>query len=98
MMEFFKVLLLFLLSFSHDVFSYRITGPTSGVNAQTGERPSRRDLRTLQTSGAQWDLYIQALQMFQAANQADLLSWYQVSGIRTLITSHKRALFFPNCD
>ncbi|ERF74869.1 hypothetical protein EPUS_03253 [Endocarpon pusillum Z07020] len=81
MMEFFTFVLLFLLSFSHDVFSYRITGPTSGVNAQTGERPARRDLRTLQTSGAQWDLYIQALQMFQAANQADLLSWYSVSGI-----------------
>lgn len=88
-MEFFKFIILFLLSFSHNVFSYRITGCTSGINAQTGERPFRRDLRSFQTSGPAWDLYIQALQMFQGANQADLLSWYSVSGIRKLITSHK---------
>jgi tyrosinase len=81
-MELFKLILVFLLSFSHNAFSYRITGPTSGINAATGERPSRRDLRTMQSSGPPFDLYIQALQMFQATNQANLLSWYSVAGIR----------------
>jgi tyrosinase len=81
-MELFKLTLVLFLSLSHHVLSYRITGPTSGVNAQTGERPSRRDLRTLQSSGPQFDLYIQALQMFQATNQGDLLSHYSVAGIR----------------
>ncbi len=86
-MKLFSFILLFLLSVSHDAFSYRITGPTSGINAQTGERPARRDLRTLQRSGEQFDLYIQALQMFQATNQRDLLSHYSIAGIREYTTT-----------
>jgi tyrosinase len=81
-MELFRFVLLFLLSFSQNALSYQITGPTSGVNVQTGERPSRQDLRNLQGSGPAFDLYIQALQMFQEADQRDLLSWYSVAGIR----------------
>jgi tyrosinase len=81
-MELFKFILVLFLSLSEHVSSYQITGPTSGVNVQTGERPTRRDLRTLQSSGPQWDLYIQALQMFQGTNQAALLSHYGVAGIR----------------
>lgn len=78
----FRFFIFFLLSFSHNAFSYRITGATSGINAQTGERPARRDLRTFQSSGPAYHLYIQALQMFQATNQAQQLSHYEIAGIR----------------
>ena len=81
-MELFKFLLFILLSFSQNAFSYRITGATSGINAASGERPARRDLRSFQSSGAAFDLYIQALQMLQATNQANLLSHFEIAGIR----------------
>ncbi|KAI9698509.1 MAG: hypothetical protein M1836_004090 [Candelina mexicana] len=61
--------------------AYAITGPQGGVNAQTGERPFRQELRTFANSGAAWDLYIQALAQLQSVNQGDLLSYYQIGGI-----------------
>ncbi|KAI9806999.1 MAG: hypothetical protein M1833_002657 [Piccolia ochrophora] len=61
--------------------AYVITGPDGGVNAQTGERPARQEIRTFQNSGPAWDLYIQALQTFQQLGQGEQLSYYQVSGI-----------------
>jgi hypothetical protein len=94
-MELFKYILVLVLSFSHHAFSYQISGPTSGVNVQTGERPSRQDLRNFQNSGPAFDLYIQALQLFQSANQQDLLSWYSVSGIRK--STIYRDLFCHRC-
>ncbi|KAI9714213.1 MAG: hypothetical protein M1812_006434 [Candelaria pacifica] len=61
--------------------SYAITGPQGGVNPKTGERPFRQEIRTFSGSGPAWDLYIQALVKLQAADQGDLLSYYQLSGI-----------------
>jgi hypothetical protein len=60
--------------------AYAITGVHGGVNAQTGARPFRQDLKSFQASGPAFELYIQALLQFQSDNQADLLSWYEVGG------------------
>lgn len=65
---------------SKEVSAYGITGISGGVNTDTGERPSRRDLRDLETSGPAFDLYIQALSQFQSDDQSDLLSYYEIGG------------------
>lgn len=67
---------------SASVNAYSITGITGGVNTQTGERPARRDLRDLQSSGAAFDLYVQALAQFQSDDQSDLISYYEIAGIQ----------------
>ncbi|KUL89658.1 hypothetical protein ZTR_00412 [Talaromyces verruculosus] len=70
-----------LIALSKQITAYGITGLSGGVNHDTGERPARRDLRDLQSSGAAFDLYIQALSQFQADDQSDLVSYYEVAGI-----------------
>lgn len=76
-----------LIALSKQITAYGITGLSGGVNYDTGERPARRDLRDLQSSGAAFDLYIQALAQFQADDQSDMLSYYEVSGMRQLEVS-----------
>ncbi|OXV11945.1 hypothetical protein Egran_00294, partial [Elaphomyces granulatus] len=61
-----------------------VTGFSAGVNTRTGERPFRRNLQNFQSSGAAFDLYIQALQKFQSDDQGDMFSYYQISGIHGL--------------
>uniref|UniRef100_A0A093V313 tyrosinase n=1 Tax=Talaromyces marneffei PM1 TaxID=1077442 RepID=A0A093V313_TALMA len=70
-----------LITLSKQIAGYGITGLSGGVNTATGERPVRRDLRDLQSSGAAFDLYVQALAQFQADDQSDLVSYYEVAGI-----------------
>ena len=67
--------------------SYAITGPTGGVNTNTGQRPFRQDITTFQSSGAAWDLYILAFQNFTKTDQTKLLSYYQVSGTKPFTIS-----------
>lgn len=69
-----------LIALSKQISAYGITGLSGGVNYDTGERPVRRDLRDLQSSGAAFDLYVQALAQFQADDQSDLVSYYEVAG------------------
>lgn len=69
-----------LITLSKQIAGYGITGLSGGVNTATGERPVRRDLRDLQSSGAAFDLYVQALAQFQADDQSDLVSYYEVAG------------------
>ena len=60
-----------------------ITGPSganASINTSTGQRPFRQDINTFKNAGPAWDLYIQALVKFEAAGQADIQSYYQVSG------------------
>lgn len=57
-----------------------ITGIPAGVNNFTGERPFRRDINELYTSGPAWDLFALSLREFQQMNQDDPLSYYQVAG------------------
>ncbi|EED13327.1 tyrosinase [Talaromyces stipitatus ATCC 10500] len=70
-----------LLTLSTEIYAYGITGISGGVNYDTGERPARRDLRDLQSSGAAFDLYIQALAQFQSDDQSDFVSYYEIAGI-----------------
>ena len=56
------------------------SGPDAGINAETGERPAREEINKFKTSGPAWDLYVQAFAQFQASQQGDLASYYQVAG------------------
>ncbi|KAL1969229.1 hypothetical protein VTN77DRAFT_483 [Rasamsonia byssochlamydoides] len=64
--------------------AFAVTGVSAGVNPDTGERPFRLNLKDFQSSGPPFDLYIQALSRFQAEDQSELLSWYEVAGIHGL--------------
>lgn len=83
-MQFFTSSLVILTSFFFThIHSYEIVGVTTNVNSETGERPSRQNLATFESSGPIFDLYIQALERFQSTDENELLSYYQVAGIRT---------------
>ena len=66
------------------VSTVTVIGSRAGVNLQTGERPLRQDIRTLQNSGPAFDLYILALQQLTREDQSSQLSYYQVAGIHGL--------------
>ncbi|KAK8205900.1 hypothetical protein HDK77DRAFT_379302 [Phyllosticta capitalensis] len=55
--------------------SYAIVGPDSGSTEV------RLEIRDLQRDTQQWNLYLLGLQKFQAMDQNDKLSWYEVMGI-----------------
>ncbi|CAK7205161.1 hypothetical protein SEUCBS139899_007926 [Sporothrix eucalyptigena] len=62
-----------------------VTGVTTGINNSTGERPSRVNINDLyDEAGPHWDLYIQALDMFQRVDMTDTNSYYQITGIHGL--------------
>ncbi|KAH6690699.1 tyrosinase [Plectosphaerella plurivora] len=59
-----------------------VVGPRSGINAQTGETPARRNINDLyQEAGPQWDLYVQALTAMQNAPERDPTSYFQIAAI-----------------
>ena len=66
------------------VSTVTVLGSRAGVNLETGERPLRQDIRTLQTSGPAFDLYILALQQLTKEDQSSPLSYYQLAGIHGL--------------
>jgi tyrosinase len=74
------------LALSKSISAYGITGISGGVNADTGERPSRLDLRTLQSAGPAFDLFIQALSQWQSDDQSDILSYYEIAGQFSIIS------------
>jgi tyrosinase len=41
----------------------------------------RLELRDLQQNADQWNIYLLGLQRMQSADQNDILSWFQISGI-----------------
>ncbi|KAJ9151009.1 Di-copper centre-containing protein [Coniochaeta hoffmannii] len=62
-----------------------VTGAQTGIDPNTGARPARLNINDLYTRGGpQWDLYVQALADFQAANESDESSYFQISGIHGL--------------
>ena len=67
--------------FATLVHSYAIIGATGGVDPASGQRPARQEFTTFASSGAAFDLYIQALKSFTDDDQSQLLSYYQVSGM-----------------
>ena len=66
---------------THCLNAFKVTGAQGGVDQQTGARPYRYDISDLQQSGPAFDLFILALSSFQATNQSDPLSYFQVSGM-----------------
>ena len=82
-----------------------VTGVQTGVNPNTGARPSRTNINDLYINGGPaWyvsltlgfnlltlfrDLYIQALLEFQAVNETDELSYFQIMGVQALIVPTK---------
>lgn len=61
--------------------AFVVTGAVGGVNTETGQRPFRLNIVTMaQIGGPAWDLYILALQQFQAKDQKDQLSFFQIAG------------------
>ena len=79
--------LLFLINLG---LSATITGPTGGVQA-SGQRPFRTNINDFVKSGPAFDLYIQSLQKFQNQNQTNQLSYFLVSGIRSMPGNGARA-------
>ncbi|CRG91699.1 hypothetical protein PISL3812_08750 [Talaromyces islandicus] len=75
------LLLISLSALSKSAVGYAITGVSGGVNSETGERPARLDMRSLQSAGPAFDLFVQALSQFQSDDQSDLISYYEVAGI-----------------
>jgi tyrosinase len=80
-----RIFVLISLLSSTSFAATAVTGFSEGVNTHTGERPFRRNLQTFQSSGAAFDLYIQALQKFQSDDQGDMFSYYQISGLIPII-------------
>jgi len=60
-----------------------IPGVSAG-QSNSGQRPFRQEFMKFAASGPAFDLYILALQQFQAQDQVQTLSYFQVSGIHGL--------------
>ncbi|KAF7857179.1 hypothetical protein EAF04_009420 [Stromatinia cepivora] len=60
---------------------FHIGGVHTGVDAQTGVRPVRKDILDLQKDLPTWSLYIRALISLQNVPEDDPLSWFQIAGI-----------------
>lgn len=56
------------------------TFAVTGINAGGPLHP-RLEIRTLQQNADQWNLYLLAMQSFQAMNQSNPLGWYQIAGV-----------------
>jgi tyrosinase len=69
------------LCFVPALTAFQITGATGGVNSTTGARPLRYEIHDFANSGAPFDLLILSLIELQTADQADLLSYFQISGL-----------------
>lgn len=52
---------------------YPITGPSGGIHP-------RLEIRQLQQTGEMWNLFLLALQEFQAIDQTEIDSYYQIAG------------------
>jgi tyrosinase len=53
---------------------YPITGPSGGVHP-------RLEIRQLQQTGEMWNLFLLALQEFEAMDQTVIDSYYQIAGV-----------------
>ncbi|KAK6383547.1 hypothetical protein LTS17_002839 [Exophiala oligosperma] len=80
-----KMLFLFLfllfLSLSPGLHGFKVTGALGGVNSTTGARPLRYEIHEFAKSGPAFHLLILSMMAFQAANQSEPLSYFQISGI-----------------
>lgn len=53
---------------------HAITGPTGGVQP-------RMEIRDLEATGDMWNIFVLALTEFEAADQHDIASYYQIAGM-----------------
>ncbi|KJR89493.1 uncharacterized protein SPSK_06106 [Sporothrix schenckii 1099-18] len=58
-----------------------VTGIHTGINPERGTFPPRLRIQDLQTSGPQWDLYIQAMAAWKSMPEDNELSYFGLSGI-----------------
>lgn len=72
--------------------SFGITGVKTSVS--NGSVPVRKEIRQLQQDEDQWNLYLLGLQRFQAVDQSQLLSYYQIAGWFLCILSTSDGLAF----
>ena len=78
------ILLTFLLLFFlNGLTAFKVTGVSGGVNLTTGARPLRYEIHDFAKSGPPFDLLILSMMAFQAANQSDPLSYFQISGFQS---------------
>jgi tyrosinase len=67
--------------------SFNITGVQSG-RGQDGSVPLRLEIRELQKNADLWNLYMLGLDRLQRVNQSNLLSYYQLAGMRISLASY----------
>ncbi|KAL6244485.1 hypothetical protein RBB50_008727 [Rhinocladiella similis] len=77
----FLFIFLLFLSLSPGFHGFKITGALGGVNSTTGARPLRYEIHEFANSGPAFDLLVLSMMAFQAANQSEPLSYFQISGI-----------------
>lgn len=76
----FTFLCLLLLTIVDCLAAFKVTGALGGVNTTSGARPLRYEIHQFATSGPAFDLLVLSLLAFQAANQSNPLSYFQISG------------------
>jgi tyrosinase len=64
---------------------FTITGVLDG-RGPDGSVPLRLEIRDLQRYPDLWNLYILGLDRLQSIDQSELLSYYQLSGIKTSLS------------
>lgn len=77
----FLLLSLIWLCLAPALTAFQVTGATGGINSTTGARPLRYEIHDFANSGAPFELFILSLIEFQAADQSELLSYFQISGL-----------------
>jgi hypothetical protein len=60
---------------------FAVTG-VDETNAAGGSVPVRQDIRQLELDKITWTLYILGLDILQSTSQAQMLSWYQIAGMK----------------
>lgn len=77
----FSLILPAILLFVDALGAIKVTGALGGIDPSTGARPLRYEIHEFVNSGPAFDLFILALSRFQAVNQSDPLSYFQISGL-----------------
>jgi len=73
---------------------FTVTGVQDG-SGQGGPKPLRLEIRELQRNPDLWNLYILGLDRLQSVDQRELLSYYQLSGTKTPLST---LLSLPDMD
>lgn len=70
-----------LITFSQLALALEVTGAQGGLDPSTGARPLRIEISDFSKSGPAFDLFVLAMDRFQAVDQYDPLSYFQISGV-----------------